>query len=207
MTNETPVVAPAHAPSDSLSANARNEAKQHLPGEASIWLFVIGDMVIFSCYFAAYLYDRARDHATFLQAQQHLSQNMGVVNTLTLLTSSLFVALSIQAARAGEFVVASRFLAFGGSCGAGFILIKAYEWYLELSAGYAITSGAFFMHYYMITGLHFFHVLLGLIILTMLRIELRRRIPRVQVLEVGATYWHMVDFLWILIFALVYLMR
>ena len=190
------------------SSLTRDTANRHLPGDSAIWLFVIGDMVIFSCYFAAYLFDRGQHHALFMQSQQHLSPNFGVVNTLILLTSSLFVALSIQAARTGDFGVASRFLTLGGVCGAGFVLVKSFEWYLKLSAGVTISSNAFFMHYYMITSLHFFHVLLGLAILMILRRELHRATPpRVQLLEVGATFWHMVDFLWILIFALVYLMR
>ena len=52
----------------------------HLPGDASIWLFVIGDMLIFSAYFAAYLFDRGHNHGLFLQSQQHLSQGLGVIN-------------------------------------------------------------------------------------------------------------------------------
>jgi len=181
---------------------------RHLPGDPSIWVFVLGDMVIFGCYFAAYLFDRGHDHELFLQSQQHLSQGVGAINTLILLTSSLFVALSTQAARAADLRAASGLLTLGGACGAGFVLLKSYEWYSKLSAGLTISSNAFFMHYYMMTSVHFFHVLLGLVILVILRRELQGSAPpRMQLLETGATYWHMVDFLWIIIFALVYLMR
>jgi len=202
------MAAPVHDTGLSVANDAEGNSKRHLPGDANVWLFVIGDMVIFSCYFTAYLFDRGHSHELFLQSQQHLSQNVGVINTLILLTSSLFVALSIQAARAGDLGSASRFLTLGFACGVGFVLIKSYEWFLELSSGWTISSNAFFMHYYMMTSLHFFHVLLGLVILTMLRRELRRMAsPRLQFLQIGATYWHMVDFLWIIIFALAYLMR
>jgi nitric oxide reductase NorE protein len=192
----------------SIPGEAVGGAKPHLPGDPAVWLFVIGDMVIFSCYFAAYMFDRGQHHALFLQSQQQLSQNIGVINTLILLTSSLFVALSVQAARLGDLGIASRLLTFGYACGTGFVFLKSLEWALKISGGLTISSNAFFMHYYMMTGLHFFHVLLGLVILTMLRRELRgKTAPRVQFLAVGATYWHMVDFLWIVIFALAYLMR
>ncbi|MGO9932600.1 MAG: cytochrome c oxidase subunit 3 [Steroidobacteraceae bacterium] len=198
MTNRTGAAAPIRG----------QEAHRHLPGDSSVWLFVIGDMLIFSCYFCAYMFDRGQNHGLFMQSQRHLSQNIGVINTLILLTSSLFVALSIQAARAGSFGVASRLLTLGFGCGAGFVLIKSFEWFLELRSGLTLSSNAFFMHYYMMTSLHFFHVLLGLVILMILRRELRgATAPRVQFLEVGATFWHMVDFLWIIIFALAYLMR
>jgi nitric oxide reductase NorE protein len=180
----------------------------HLPGDGNIWVFVLGDMVIFSAYFAAYMYDRRRYLDIFLQSQPHLNQNIGVINTLILLTSSLLVALSVQAARAGDLATSSRFLNGGWGFGAAFVALKSWEWYLKLSAGVTITTNAFFMHYYMMTGIHFCHVLFGLVILQILRRELHsNKAPRVHILEIGATYWHMVDFLWIIIFALLYLMR
>jgi nitric oxide reductase NorE protein len=192
-----------------MPAHTAINATRRLPGDRDVWVFVLGDMAIFSAYFAAYLFlDRASDPELFLRSQQQLSQNLGVLNTLVLLTSSLFVALSVQAARAGDFGVASRFLTLGGGFGAGFVLLKSCEWYAKLSNGITISSNAFFMHYYVLTGVHAFHVLLGLVFLAVLRRELQTApCPRLSVLEVGATYWHMVDFIWFVIFALLYLMR
>jgi nitric oxide reductase NorE protein len=208
VTNETATGPPMHSRNASIPVDAESSVHRHVPGDSAVWLFVIGDMVIFSCYFAAYMYDRGQNHELFLQSQRHLSQNIGVINTLILLTSSLFVALSVQATRARDVVAASRLLTYGGACGAAFIVVKSFEWYLKVSDGYTISTSAFFMHYYMMTSLHFFHVLLGLLILVILRRELHgKTAPRVQFLQVGATYWHMVDFLWIVIFAVVYLMR
>ena len=87
-------------------------------------------------------------------------------------------------------------------------MIKSFEWYSKLRSGVTISTNAFFMHYYMMTGVHVFHVLIGLVILTILWRELHHaNAPRAWVMESGATYWHMVDFLWIVIFALLYLMR
>ncbi len=179
-----------------------------IPGDPSIWVFVIGEMVAFSCYFAAYMFDRGQYHGVFLQSQGHLSQNIAGLNTLVLLASSLFVALGVRATRAGEFGIASRFLGLGGACGAGFVLSKAFEWYSKLADGLTLGTNAFFMHYYMLTGVHLFHVLLGLVFLGILWRELNDPSPpRVRLVEIGATYWHMVDFLWIIIFPLLYLMR
>src|ERR1041384_7033806 len=89
-----------------------------LPGQGSMWFFVIGDLWIFSCYFGVYVHDRAQHHSLFLQAQQLLSQAIGVLNTVIQLTSSLFVALCVRATRRAEIAVASRFLALGSACGA-----------------------------------------------------------------------------------------
>ena len=181
---------------------------RHSPGEGSMWFFVIGDLWIFSCYFACYIYDRAQNPEPFLQGQQLLSQGIGVLNTVILLTSSLFIALCVQATRAREIVTASRFLALGFACGAGFMLVKVGEWYLKIHAWFPESTEPFFVYYFMLTGLHVVHVSLGLLILALLWRELRgTEQPRVEFAETSATYWHMVDALWIAIFALLYLVR
>jgi nitric oxide reductase NorE protein len=191
-----------------MTASMRSSAAPHLPGDSAVWIFVIGDMVIFSAYFAAYMFDRGQNHGLFLQSQQHLNQSLGFVNTLILLTSSLFAALSVQATRNHDVKSAFKLLTLGGACGVAFVAIKAFEWAMKLQQGLTVSTDSFFMHYYMMTGLHCAHVLLGLIILVIAGRELRiKSAPRVHILEVAATYWHMVDFLWIMIFALLYLMR
>ncbi|MGH3584539.1 MAG: cytochrome c oxidase subunit 3, partial [Mycobacterium sp.] len=66
----------------------------------------------------------------------------------------------------------------------------------------------FFMYYYLMTGLHLCHVLLGLVILAFVIRDLRGpHTPKIAFVETGATYWHMVDVLWLILFALLYLMR
>lgn len=183
----------------------------HVPGDHDIWVFVLGDMVIFSCYFAAYLFlDRMSAPSLFRAAQAQLSQALGVLNTLVLLTSSLMVALSVDAARSGAHAMAARRVAGAGALGVGFLVVKAYEWHAKIASGLTITTNAFFMHYYIMTSLHVMHVLVGLVFLSIMWRELHARgaaQPHLALLEVGATYWHMVDFLWIVIFALLYLMR
>lgn len=185
-----------------------SSADRHCPGRGSMWFFVIGDLWIFSAYFACYVHDRAEHPEVFLQGQQLLSQPIGVLNTVILLTSSLFVALCVQATRAGEIVHASRFLALGSLSGAGFMLVKAGEWYAKIHAGLPGNTSPFFIYYFMLTGLHVVHVSLGLIILALLWRELRgAKPPRVEFAETCATYWHMVDSLWIALFALLYLVK
>jgi hypothetical protein len=88
-----------------------------------------------------------------------------------------------------------------------FIVCKVYEWSTEGAQGHAISNNNFFMFYYMLTGVHLFHVLLGLLILGVVRELRNQRRRRMFMVESGATYWHMVDLLWIVIFALLYVMR
>ncbi len=180
----------------------------HLPGDGHMWVMVLGDFVIFGGFVLIFMVHRAMKPDQFLAAQQHLNLTVGVVNTLVLLGSSWFIALSVQAARADDHARTLRLTYLGGSCGVLFMLIKAYEWTAKVVEGHTMPSNEFFMFYYMLTGVHLFHVGLGLLILGIVVRELRNpRRRRASMVESGATYWHMVDLLWIVIFALLYVMR
>ncbi|CAN5347822.1 cytochrome c oxidase subunit 3 family protein [soil metagenome] len=181
-------------------------SRNHLPGDASMWVFVLGDLVIFGAYFLIFMIYRHQERDLFLESQQHLSLTIGVLNTLVLLASSWFIATSVQATRAGDHPRATRLTLLGGGCGVLFLAIKAYEWTTKIGQGYTFPSNDFFMFYYMLTGVHVFHVALGLVFLGVSVVELRGA-RRVAMVETGATYWHMVDLLWIVIFALLYVMR
>jgi nitric oxide reductase NorE protein len=191
-----------------MSAEPGGWAAAHLPGDGHMWLMVLGDLIIFGAYFIIFMIYRAIKAPEFLASQQHLNINIGVLNTLVLLASSWFIARSVQAARAEDPARALRLTYLGGLCGVVFIAIKAYEWSTKIGQGFTITRNDFFVFYYMLTGVHLFHVALGLLILGVMVRELRNpRRRRVVMVESGATYWHMVDLLWVVIFALLYVMR
>jgi nitric oxide reductase NorE protein len=184
------------------------QAPRRLPGDLDVWIFVMGDLLFFAAYFVIFMVYRAQGTAQFVASQQHLSLLAGALNTVVLLTSSRFVALGVQAARAGEHRRASRLISGGAVCGVAFVLIKAFEWWSEISQGFTLTRNNFFMFYYMLTSVHLFHVLLGLVFLGIVLRELRAPDRcRTWLVESGAIFWHMVDLLWIVIFVLLYLMR
>ncbi|OBC01074.1 cytochrome C oxidase subunit III [Mycobacterium sp. 852013-50091_SCH5140682] len=183
-------------------------AAPHLPADGGMWVFVLGDLVIFSSYFVIFMIYRAQRPELFLASQQHLSINFGVVNTLALLTSSWFIARSVLAARAGDSDRAMKLTVGGGLCGVVFIVIKAFEWAAKISQGLTFSSNDFFMFYYLLTGVHLFHVALGLVFLGVNYFELRNpQYRRISMVETGAMYWHLVDMLWIVIFTLLYVLR
>ncbi|OBK70260.1 cytochrome c oxidase subunit 3 family protein [Mycobacterium sp. 1274761.0] len=180
----------------------------HLPGDIAMWVMVLGDFVFFGAYFVIFMVHRSMAPELYLQSQQHLNLTIGMVNTLVLLTSSWFIARSVQTARSGDQQGALRLTYLGGACGVAFIVIKAFEWSSKIAQGHTMPSNEFFLFYYMLTGVHLFHVGLGLLILGIVVRELRNpRKRRASMVESGATYWHMVDLLWIVIFGLLYVMR
>ena len=186
-------------------------AREHsLPGELGVWIFVLGDMCIFALFFAVYLFYRTEDLPLFLDSQQTLNQNFGALNTVLLLFSSLFVALAVIDVREQQGVFAPRLLLFGIGCGLGFAVVKFFEYGEKLRAGIGISTNDFYMYYYIFTGIHFIHVLIGLVLLSIMFFAAKDGIsepPALRMFESGGIFWHMVDLLWIVLFPLLYLIR
>jgi nitric oxide reductase NorE protein len=183
-------------------------APAHAIGQGAMWVYIVGDLFIFGGWFVFYLVYRAWDPATFFTAQAQLNQAWGMVNTLILLVSSWLVALCVKAARTERFDEATRYAWLTIGCGAIFAVSKLSEWTAKLVEGHTPTDNYFFMFYYFLTGVHLFHVMGGFIVLGVLVRNLRTPELRSQVvIENCAAYWHMIDLLWVVIFALLYVMR
>jgi nitric oxide reductase NorE protein len=198
-----------HAIGIDSAGNPGKPRSGHVPGEVGIWLFVLNDMFLeFGTIFGCYLWHRADDPAMFTQSRDALNPSLGLLNTLILLTSSMFVALGIQALRANDRPAAARMFVWARALGFAFVAVKAVEYGIKLSAGLTPTTNQFFMYYYSATGLHLVHVLIGVLVLTYIINGARQADPRPYELrsaEIGATFWHMVDLVWIVLFPLLYL--
>lgn len=185
-------------------------AKTHLPGEAGVWAFIIGDMLIFALLFLVFAYYRAQDVSLFSKSQTTLNQALGAFNTLVMLSSSWFVALAINSARKDLGKLSANFFAMAFACGVSFVVVKYFEYGEKFRAGTNIVTNDFYMYYFMLTGIHLMHVIIGMGVLAFLWSKSREGVfgdKNVNVLESGASFWHMVDILWIVLFALLYLMR
>ncbi|MGN7780416.1 cytochrome c oxidase subunit 3 [Mycolicibacterium sp. 22603] len=184
--------------------------QRHLPGEEGMWVFIFGDMTVFAMLFGVYLYYRAADVAEFNRSQLLLNQTFGVVNTLVLLTSSLLVVTALRAIRGGALPLA-RWLLYGAmACGVAFIANKAIEYGQKISMDIVPATNDFFMYFYVMTGLHLLHVVIGLALLWFMVTLTRRQVRgerELRYLEGAACFWHMVDLLWIVIFPLLYLVK
>lgn len=187
----------------------RRKAEPHVPGEAGVWVFILGDMVIFGILFATFLYYRADRPGVFAESQHALNQNYGAINTLLLLVSSLLVVMALRAVRMKR-PVASRLVAGAFGCGLAFSAMKVIEYTEKVGDGLTPSTNEFFMFYFVLTGLHWFHLLVGLAVLTSMFVLARKRelsTRQFGFFEGGACFWHMVDLLWIVLFPLLYLVR
>lgn len=184
------------------------DSKRYIPGQIDIWYFVLIEVLIFSSYFISYMVYRIWDPTLFLQSQQHLSQNFGALNTVILLVSSWLIARAVHAARTQRYEAAEKLVAATIFCGVLFLASKLFEWSSKMHQGFELSTNQFFAFYYFLTGIHVLHVLIGFVFLSVVIYQLRSPQRRsMRVIESGAIYWHMVDFLWVIIFALLYVMR
>ncbi len=187
-------------------------SQRRIPGEIGIWGFMVCDLTVFSLYFMTFLYERRLDPRGFLEGSQQLSLGMGLINTLVLLTSSLFVALAVQHIRNGDGARGKKYLMAAATGGGVFIVNKPLEWTSKVSMGLDAQHDVFFQLYYMMTGLHLLHVVVGMIVLRALwRMAAKVSSPasprQMRYIENGAIYWHLVDLIWLVLFALFYLIK
>ena len=183
----------------------------HVPGEPGVWIFLFGDMLFFAVLFAVYLHLRGENKELFATSQDHLNRSFGAVNTLVLLISSILVVFALRAFRSEQLRhMASQLTVAGAAVGVIFVIIKAIEYHDKFSAGITPSTNTFYMYYFVLTGLHLFHVILGLVVLTILSRLAKKPDPsptQIALFEGGACFWHLVDLLWILIFPLLFLVR
>jgi nitric oxide reductase NorE protein len=189
----------------------RTPVKRHVPGEPGIWVLLFGDMLVFTILFAVYLQRRGQNQELFAQSQDALNRTFGAVNTLVLLTSSLLVVFAVRAMRSEQWRhLAGRLTVAAVAVGSCFVLIKAFEYHEKIAAGITPSTNEFFMYYFVLTGLHLAHVIVGLGVLLALSRLARKPAPtrtHIAFFEGGGCFWHMVDLLWIVIFPLLFLVR
>ncbi|WP_028474981.1 cytochrome c oxidase subunit 3 family protein [Nevskia ramosa] len=183
---------------------------RRLPGVEGVWVFVLADMCFFGVLFVSFMQERIKQGALFETARHTLNPDFGGINTLILLTSSWFVVLAVDAAKRDRISAIPKLLLAAMLCGIAFGISKAIEYGGKLAAGITPMSNDFYMFYFSLTGIHLLHVIGGCVMLTVFWLKARKGefdSRNLKVLESGATYWHMVDLLWIFLFPLLYLLR
>ncbi|MES2492821.1 MAG: cytochrome c oxidase subunit 3 [Pseudomonadota bacterium] len=189
------------------SAAPRHPARDQ-PGTEGIWTFVFIDMIVFSLIFLVFLSEKWRVPAVFNAGYVHLDFKFGLANTLVLLTSSLFMAKAVEAARHADGARVRARLALCMGCGALFGLNKVIEYQAKIAAGLNPATDSFFSFYYFVTGAHFLHVLGGLVFVGHCFARARSDAGNpdyLRKLENTGLFWHFVDLLWLFIFPLFYL--
>ena len=188
----------------------RNPQRRYPPGDLAIWIFILAELLVFALFFAAYAFARMNNVELFNQYQATLDRTSILANTLALITSSYFVVRGVAAIRNDNALLCERWLWAAVGMGIVFVGVKGAEYAHHLGEGVTLSSNTFYMFYLSLTFFHFMHVVLGMVILTAVAIKARRgsySATEHTGVETGASYWHMVDLVWLILFPLVYVMR
>ncbi len=187
-------------------------------GKLGMWLFLFTEIFLFSGLFLVYAIFRAKYSADFHVAAAELNAFIGTINTVFLLVSSMTAAMALTAIQKGNKRLTLILLLVTLLLAALFLVNKYFEWSHKFE--YGIYPGSpvlknmshgellFFGLYYMMTGLHALHVVIGMILLTINVVKVKLgtvNSERYLILENSALYWHLVDLVWIFLFPLLYL--
>lgn len=194
-------------PGVGLGADHVGHDKAPFPG---IWAFIAADCASFGIFFAVFMVERMDRTALFDASARTLDTRLGLLNTLILITSSWLVALAVNAARR-EDLRAFRKLWLGAIVVAsGFAVIKLIEYGTKIGHGITPLTNDFYAYYFILTGAHFVHYLIGMAVLVFLA---RKRMTGATIdpvsmnwIESSGIYWHMVDLLWVVLFPMLYLL-
>jgi nitric oxide reductase NorE protein len=186
------------------------QSRRYPPGDLAIWIFILAELGVFAAFFAAYAFTRMNNVELFDQYQLTLDRTAALINTLALITSSYFVVRAVAAIRVNDSQQCVRWLLAAELMGAVFIVVKFQEYGHHFSEGVNLSTNAFYMFYLSLTFFHFMHVIMGMVILAAVALKARRGGYSAEEhtgVETGASYWHMVDLVWLILFPLVYVMR
>ncbi len=184
--------------------------KEPLPGDLAIWFFIMAELLVFGVFFIVYVFVRSNNIELFNTYQLELHRIAGVINTIALITSSYFVALSVHAIKKGDTTRSGRMILLALAMGAVFVVVKIWEYSHVFGAGIHLSTNTFYTFYISLTFFHFMHVMMGMVILGALYWFIRQGKYSADDhigIETGASYWHMVDLVWIVLFPLVYVIR
>jgi cytochrome c oxidase subunit 3 len=209
----------AHA---ALSHQFDSLEQQQETATLGMWVFLVTEILFFGGLFCTYLVYRHWHPAAFMAGSRALLIWAGATNTAVLITSSLTMALAVRAAQLGDRRTLVALLVATMALGSVFLGIKAFEYYTEFAehhvpglASFAFEPAAlagnaqiFFSLYFVMTGIHALHMIIGLAVMAVMAVMAWRgrfSAEYYNPIEVSGLYWHFVDIVWIFLFPLLYL--
>ena len=193
----------------STSVESAGVLRRHLPGDLAMWFFILAELSVFAILILAFAVTQALKPQMFSESRLLLNTSTGLAMTLSLLTAGLFAALAQEQVRHSRPRHGAVFLLMALLAASVYVVLKLTEYRHLLASGLGMEHNTFFTLYWILTGFHFLHVLLGMVILGWLAERCRRGLydaSKRSGFESGVLYWHMVDLIWVMLFPLVYVL-
>ena len=177
------------------------------PGGILMWIIIFLELFTFGIALIVLVANSKEDPNLYHQSRLDLNTAFGAINTVFLLTSGFFMATTVHKVRENKLKQASFFLKLTILGGLMFIILKGFEYYLKIKVGYTLGFNSFYTFYWLLTGFHVIHVIVGLVILFFFLKGFKQVNSKntIEDIEAGATFWHMCDLIWLLLFPVLYL--
>jgi cytochrome c oxidase subunit 3 len=203
-----------------LQHHFSDAAQQSESAKIGMWIFLLTEILLFGGLFVAYTVYRSLNIEMFYNAHKHLNVQLGTLNTVVLITSSVTIALAIRYIRLNRRKTSIKLLMATFVLAAVFLIVKYFEYSHKFHLGqlpgrfYTYTGiegnnpHLFFSVYFLMTGLHGIHVIAGMIAISwVLRKTIKGKLSSEYYtpMELTGLYWHLVDMIWIFLFPLLYL--
>ena len=199
-------------------AIVHDEHRDDQASKIGIWLFIFTELLLFGGLFIVYSVYRYLHPEAFHLAAQELNVTVGTINTVILLVSSMTIAMSTTAIQKKDTRATLVLIGITLVLALAFLVNKYFEWGLKIEHGLYPGSPKletlgqgdllFFGLYFMMTGLHALHIIVGMVFIAILMVKVKNGSlthDNFQLLENGGLYWHLVDLIWIFLFPLFYL--
>jgi len=175
------------------------------PGGILMWILIFLELITFGAALIVLVINSKDDPEIFHQSRLTLNASFGAINTVFLLTSGFFMATTVHQFKINNLQKASFYLNLTMLGGLLFLLLKGLEYYLKIDAGYTIGYNTFYTFYWLLTGFHVIHVIVGLVILLFMQSGINKSKALIEDVEASAAFWHMCDLIWLLLFPVIYL--
>lgn len=224
MADQTAVIHEPHGHErhdETLQHHFATYEQQFDAAKIGMWIFLATEILLFGGLFVGFGISQGKFPAAFVDAHHHLDKKLGFLNTVVLLVSSWTMVMGVHSAKHNKRVATVRYLLITIACALIFLGVKYFEYSHKIHDGLLpgkffaykgahdpIGEAVFFSFYFLMTGLHGFHILGGVVALTWVTIKAKAGAFSSEwytPVDLVGLYWHLVDMIWIYLFPLLYL--
>ncbi|MFA5297965.1 MAG: cytochrome c oxidase subunit 3 [Lutibacter sp.] len=190
---------------DLVKENSKNI--YYPPGGILLWIIIFLELFTFGIALIAMVVYSKNEPEVFHNSRLLLNTTFGLINTIFLITSGFFMTQVVINFKALDNKKSTFYLKLTMLGGVLFLILKSIEYYSKMEAGLTVNHNTFFTFYWMLTLFHVIHVIVGLVILSSVYVGLNRKnkVLELDDVEASATFWHMCDLIWLLLFPIIYL--
>jgi len=178
------------------------------PGGILLWIIIFLELITFGVSLIVMAYYSTQEPEIFHTSRLQLNSTMGTINTIFLITSGFFMAVSVKYLKENNVKKSSLFLKLTMLGGVLFLILKSFEYSHKIEMGLTIGYNTFYTFYWLLTLFHVIHVIVGLVILISVHIGINKKksTTTLEDVEASAAFWHMCDLIWLLLFPIIYLL-